>query len=175
MLPASRIQTWKGWVPWHWPKRKSGRELCRYSHQSLSAAVLRLSLVARAWGTKTDEVPFVTDQASFGFGVRVIAGGQWGFAASRLVSAEEIARITREAVVVTKANAVLQASPVQLAPASRRVDRWISGFQKDPFGVSGEEKLDLIHSAAVTLKKDPKIMFPFGTDQATTRSRRGSQ
>ena len=46
-------------------------------------------------GTKTDEVPFVTDQASFGFGVRVIANGQWGFAASPLVNAAEIARITR--------------------------------------------------------------------------------
>ncbi len=79
-------------------------------------------------GSKTDEVPFVTDQASFGFGVRVIAGGQWGFAASPLVSAEEIARITREAVVVAKANAVLQASPVQLAllPAEDLVDRWTS-------------------------------------------------
>ena len=30
----------------------------------------------------TDEVPFVTDQNSFGFGVRVIVNGQWGFAAS---------------------------------------------------------------------------------------------
>jgi TldD protein len=113
-------------------------------------------------GTKTDEVPFVTDQASFGFGVRVIAQGQWGFAASPLVSAAEIARITREAVVVAKANAVLQASPVQLAPTGKYVDRWTSAFQKDPFGVSVEEKLDLIHGAAVTLRKDPKIMLAFG-------------
>jgi TldD protein len=113
-------------------------------------------------GTKTDEVPFVTDQASFGFGVRVIAAGQWGFAASPLVTAEEIARITREAVAVAKANAVLQASPVQLAPTSKWVDRWTSTFEKDPFAVSVEEKLDLTHSAAVTLKKDPKIMLAFG-------------
>jgi len=113
-------------------------------------------------GTKTDEVPFVTDQASFGFGVRVIAGGQWGFAASPLVSVEEIARIAREAVVVAKANAVLQASPVQLAPTRTYVDRWTSAFQKDPFGVSVEEKLDLIHGAAVKLRQDPKIMLAFG-------------
>jgi TldD protein len=113
-------------------------------------------------GTKTDEVPFVTDQASFGFGVRVIAGGQWGFAASPLVSAEEIARITREAVVVAKANTVLQASPIQLAPTKKWVDRWTSAFQKDPFGVSVEEKLDLIHGAAVQLRRDPKIMLAFG-------------
>ncbi len=107
-------------------------------------------------GTKTDEVPFVTDQASFGFGVRVIAAGQWGFAASPLVTAEEIARITREAVVVAKANAVLQASPVQLAPTKKYVDRWTSAYQKDPFGVPVEEKLELIHGATVSMKKDPE-------------------
>src|SRR5258708_16610852 len=33
-------------------------------------------------GSKTDEVPFVNDGGSFGFGFRVIVKGQWGFAAS---------------------------------------------------------------------------------------------
>ncbi len=113
-------------------------------------------------GTTTDEVPFITDQASFGFGVRVIASGQWGFAASPTVTAEEIARITREAVVVAKANAALQASPVQLAPNKRYVERWTSAYQKDPFGVSVDDKLELMHGATVTLKKDPKIMVAFG-------------
>ena len=59
---------------------------------------------------RTSEVPFVTDRQSFGFGVRVIVNGQWGFAASPLVTPEEIARITREAVIVAKANSALQAS-----------------------------------------------------------------
>src|SRR5438132_8539377 len=81
----------------------------------------------------TDEVPFVTDQNSFGFGVRVIVNGQWGFAASPLVTAEEIARITREAVTVAKANVALQATPVRLAPTKTYVDRWTSSFEKDPF------------------------------------------
>ena len=113
-------------------------------------------------GTKTDEVPFITDQASYGFGVRVIAGGQWGFAASPLVRGEEIARIAREAVVVAKANAVLQAAPVTLAPVKKYVDRWTSAFQKDPFGVSVEEKLELMRGATATLKKHPKIMLANG-------------
>src|ERR1035438_6994721 len=38
----------------------------------------------------TDEVPFVTDQNSFGFGVRVIASGQWGTVP---VALDEAARI----------------------------------------------------------------------------------
>lgn len=74
-------------------------------------------------GSKTDEVPFVTDNQSFGFGVRVIAKGQWGFAASPTVTTAEIVRITREAVNVAKANSALQAQPVQLAPVKAYVDR----------------------------------------------------
>ncbi|MDQ6666213.1 MAG: TldD/PmbA family protein [Acidobacteriota bacterium] len=110
----------------------------------------------------TDEVPFVTDQNSFGFGVRVIVNGQWGFAASPLVSAEEIARLTREAVAVAKANASVQARPVQLAPAKTYIDRYSSAFEIDPFSVSVDEKLELIHGAALTIKKDPEVFSAFG-------------
>src|SRR6202140_3486845 len=110
----------------------------------------------------TDEVPFVTDQNSFGFGVRVVVKGQWGFAASPLVTAEEIARITREAVTVAKANAAAQATPVQLAPVKAYRDRWTSKFDKDPFAISMDEKLELIHSATFSIKKDPKVFSAFG-------------
>jgi len=110
----------------------------------------------------TDEVPFVTDQNSFGFGVRVIVNGQWGFAASPLVTAEEIARITREAVTVARANSAAQSSPVQLAPVKAYRDRWTSKFEKDPFSISMDEKLELIHSATLSIKKDPKVFSAFG-------------
>ncbi len=111
---------------------------------------------------KTDEVPFITDQQSYGFGVRVIANGQWGFAASPLVTPEEIARITREAVVVAKANAALQSSPVELAPTKAYTDRWTSAFEKDPFGIQVDEKLELMHGATALVKKDPKVFSAFG-------------
>lgn len=110
----------------------------------------------------TDEVPFVTDQNSFGFGVRVIVKGQWGFAASPLVTTEEIARITREAVLVAKANASAQGIPVQLAPTRAYVDRYTSAFEKDPFSISMDEKLELIHGATLSIKKDPKVFSAFG-------------
>jgi len=111
---------------------------------------------------QTDEVPFVTDNQSFGFGVRVIAKGQWGFASSPEVNPTEIARITREAVGVAKANSGFQASPVKLAPVGKYIDRWATPHEKDPFAVSVEEKLDLLHGAATTIKKNPKVMTAFG-------------
>jgi TldD protein len=114
-------------------------------------------------GTATDEVPFVNDRQSFGFGVRVIVKGQWGFAASPIVTTAEIARITREAVTVAKANLALQAAPVKLAPTKAYVDRWTVPHEKDPFSVSVDEKLELIHNAALTVKKNPKVMSAFGS------------
>jgi TldD protein len=110
----------------------------------------------------TDEVPFVTDQNSFGFGVRVIVKGQWGFAASPLVNAEEIARITREAVTVARANAAAQSATIQLAPVKAYRDRWTSRFDKDPFAIPMDEKLELIHSATLSIKKDPKVFSAYG-------------
>jgi len=110
----------------------------------------------------TDEVPFVTDQNSFGFGVRVIVKGQWGFAASPLVTSEEIARITREAITVAKANAEAQSKPLQLVPVKAYRDRWTSKFERDPFAISMDEKLELIHSATMSVKKDPKVFSAFG-------------
>ncbi len=113
-------------------------------------------------GSGTDEVPFASDSQSFGFGVRVIAKGQWGFAASPEVNEAEIARITREAVTVAKANSVLQAQPVSLAPTGHYVDRWSSPQEKDPFAVPMDEKLELIHGAASTVKKNPKVFSSLG-------------
>jgi TldD protein len=110
----------------------------------------------------TDEVPFVTDQNSFGFGVRVIANGQWGFAASPLVTAQEIARVVREAVTVAKANAVAQSMPVRLAPVKAYRDRWTSKFDKDPFAISMDEKLELSRSATLSIKKDAKVFSATG-------------
>src|SRR5581483_5238438 len=142
--------------------KKQGATYCdirinRY-HQQFSG--YRLS--PQRGSNVTDEVPFVTDQQSFGFGVRVIANGQWGFAASPTVTPEEIARITREAIIVAKSNSVLQASAVQLAPTKAYTDRWTSAFEKDPFEVPLDEKLEVVHGAAVTIKKDPKVFAAFG-------------
>ena len=57
---------------------------------------------------KTLEVPNVFEDSSFGFGVRVIVNGAWGFASSPIVTSEEIARITGEAVTIAKAVACLR-------------------------------------------------------------------
>ena len=116
----------------------------------------------RALKAPATGVAVYSDDVLTGFGVRVIVNGQWGFAASPLVTPEEIARITREAVAVAKANASAQATPIQLAPVKAYTDRWTSAYDKDPFAVSVDEKLELMHSATLTIKKNPKVFSAFG-------------
>jgi TldD protein len=110
---------------------------------------------------KTLEVPAANDGGSFGFGVRVIVDGAWGFAASPMVKPEEIARITAEAVQVAKANASIKSKPVTLAPVPAYKDYWQTPHASDPFAVPIQEKLELIRAAAAEAKK-PQQVFSSG-------------
>jgi TldD protein len=122
--------------------------IIRYRRQSLT---VRLN-PERGTG-RILEVPAISDGGSFGFGVRVIAEGTWGFAASPLVTKEEIARVTREAVAVAKANSTLKSRPVELAPVPAYRARWQTPHERDPFSVGVEEKLQLIRAAAGEAQK----------------------
>jgi TldD protein len=117
--------------------------IVRYRRQ-----VLRLHMTPERGTGKTLEVPLVSDEASFGFGVRVIADGAWGFSASPIVTVDEITRVTREAVGVARANSMLRARPVQLVPVRAYRDRWQTPHVSDPFSVPLDEKLALLRSAS---------------------------
>ncbi|MBC8167039.1 MAG: TldD/PmbA family protein [Bryobacteraceae bacterium] len=106
---------------------------------------------------KTLEVPAVSDVDSFGFGVRVIVNGAWGFAASPLVTQAEIIRITGEAVTVAKANATITSKPVVLAPTKAYRERWTSPFERNPFDVAIGEKLELLLDSGREIKKQTKV------------------
>jgi len=126
--------------------------IVRYRRQ-----VLTMALNPERGTGKTLEAPSVNDGGSFGFGVRVIAGGAWGFAASPFVNKDEIARVTREAVGVARANSALQSRPVELAPVKAYRLRWQTPHERDPFSVSVEEKIELIRSAAAEVKKEKRV------------------
>src|SRR2546423_4663770 len=65
---------------------------------------------------RLNHVPMVSESESFGFGVRALAAGAWGFSAAQRVAKDEIARAAAEAVEIARANAPLRRAPVQLAP-----------------------------------------------------------
>jgi TldD protein len=94
--------------------------------------------------TREKQVQNVSRTQNFGFGVRVLFKGTWGFASSRDVSPEAIRRITNQAVEIARANSVYQRKRVTLAPASKVVADWKSSFDKDPFDVSIDDKIQFL-------------------------------
>lgn len=105
--------------------------------------------------TRERQVQNVSRGSNFGFGVRVLVKGTWGFAASPLVTADEVARVTREAVAIAKANSAFQPKPVTLVPAPKVIGNWKSSFEKDPFDVPVDEKIQFLmklNDAALSTK-----------------------
>jgi len=99
-------------------------------------------------GTRERRVTGFQDAETFGFGVRVLVNGAWGFAASRDLNLQEVERVARQAVSQARASASAQRRPVELAPAESYPDAtWRSPIEVDPFEVPVEEKVALLLAA----------------------------
>lgn len=106
---------------------------------------------------RNGEITELDRSETLGFGVRVIAEGAWGFAASSKVSREELAAVAAQAVEVAKASARLKAAGLRLAPEPAHRDTWSTPYVIDPFNVPLEGKLDLLHTIDHVLRQKSAI------------------
>jgi TldD protein len=104
--------------------------------------------------TREDRIQNVASTESYGAGVRVIAGGAWGFMALNQLTPESIARAAVDAVAIAKANAKLQTEPVTLAPQKGVGEvSWRTPIKKNGFMVPLADKVDrLLAANAAALK-----------------------
>lgn len=102
---------------------------------------------------KNEKLSDVNRSDDEGFGVRVIADGAWGFAASSKVTKSEIERVSAQAVEIAKASALLKKTNVELAPEPSHIDVWRTPYVKDPFAVPLETKIDLLLKINTELMK----------------------
>jgi TldD protein len=93
---------------------------------------------------REDHLQQAGTQERFGFGVRVLVEGVWGFAASSRVTRADVARITTQALATAKANRLLSSQRVELTPAPKVVDTWQTPITKDPFRIPVATKADLL-------------------------------
>ena len=97
--------------------------------------------------TREDKVQNVVNTESTGVGVRVIADGAWGFAATNGLTAESVAEAARRAAAIAKANAKVQTAPVQLAPAPGYGEvSWRTPIRRNAMEVPLKDKVDLLLS-----------------------------
>lgn len=100
-------------------------------------------------GTRERRVQNVGDNETFGFGVRVLVDGAWGFAASSALVPDEIARVATQAARQARASRATQLKPIVLAAGQPAEPNgvWKSPIKKDPFDVPIEEKVQLLLAA----------------------------
>jgi len=89
--------------------------------------------------------PELIDKSSdFGFGIRVIVDGAWGFAASADLNEDNIKKISLQAVEIAKASSRLKKKDVILSSLEKTVDSYKTPILQDPFTIPLREKLDYL-------------------------------
>jgi TldD protein len=99
---------------------------------------------SRALATKNGKVSSASDSESLGVGVRVIADGAWGFAASDDLRRAAVEATAARAVDIAKASSRVKQSAVRLAAEKAVKAEWTSPFQIDPFTIAVEQNIDLL-------------------------------
>lgn len=117
----------------------------RYRYESIAAREKQVQAVSRT--------------QSFGFGVRVLLNGAWGFAANREVTPEAVRRMAGLAVEIARANGIHQKTPNVLAPLPAQRSAWKSAFRKDPFDVPLDPKIQFLLSINETALKVKGVSY----------------
>ena len=112
--------------------------------------------------TKNGKVGSASVSESLGIGIRVIADGAWGFAASDDLSRPAVEAAAARAVEIAKASARVKKENIRLAPEKPAVAEWTTPYKIDPFSTSVEQNIDLL------LKIDAELRSVAGVTLAET-------
>jgi TldD protein len=100
---------------------------------------------------------------SVGLGVRVLAGGAWGFAASRDLRPAEVDRVTERAFQIARASALVAPDrPVDLGPPVTSRGHYTTPIRIDPLAIPIEDKLAVLMAADATMGRVKRIRLRQG-------------
>lgn len=110
--------------------------------------------------TREQQVTNVLDTDTIGCGVRVLVDGTWGFAATRALTTEGVARAARQAVALARANRVARDREVKLAASPSHPNAtWKSSYTIDPWSIPVEEKVQLLLQANAAAQRVRNVRF----------------
>jgi TldD protein len=140
-------------------------------HRSLNLAQVRGASYAdvrvverqtQSIGVKNGIVESLADDGTLGFGVRVIVNDAWGFSSSNRLTAEEVERVTAEAIAIARASALVKRKAAQIGPPETHTGVYRTPVEIDPFSVSPEDKIGLLLAADAAMRAVPGIKVSEG-------------
>jgi len=99
----------------------------------------------------------IKDVRDTGFGIRVLYRGAWGFAASSILSLEEVPRVADLAIEIARGSASIAIEKVRLALEPVYRDRIVTPYRIDPFTIPIEKKADLLLTTMEALHRESGI------------------
>ncbi len=107
----------------------------------------------RSLATKNGKIAGASDSESLGLGIRVVANGAFGFAATDDFSRESVERCAAQAVEIARASATVKSGELQLVPEPPAHAEWASECRIDPFAISIEQNLELLFAIDRELRR----------------------
>ena len=99
---------------------------------------------SRALSTKNGKVGSASVAESLGIGIRVLADGAWGFAATDDLRRDEVEATAARALEIARASAQVKIQDVRLAPEKPVTAEWTAPYKIDPFTTSVEQNMELL-------------------------------
>ena len=109
--------------------------------------------------TRERQVSGVSDEESYGLGVRALVNGCWGFAATSTMTRAGVQKAAQEAVAIARAARAVQRHPVELAPTASVTGTWMTPVKRDPLEVPLEEKIALLIKANEAALRVKSVRF----------------
>jgi TldD protein len=103
--------------------------------------------------TKNGKVGHASGNESMGIGIRVLAFGCWGFAATDDLTPSGIASAARLAREIAQASIAARKQDVVLAPEQKYEAIWVSPCRIDPFSISADQQLATLLAVDAELRR----------------------
>ncbi|HEX9775980.1 MAG TPA: TldD/PmbA family protein [Actinomycetota bacterium] len=103
------------------------------------------------------ELESLSNGETLGLGVRVIAEGAWGFAATVEPTTDAAADAAARAAAVARTLGALNSEPVELADEPVYTDTWVSAYELNPFEVGDDVKIAFLLGGSGGLLDSGKV------------------
>ncbi|MFQ5977212.1 MAG: TldD/PmbA family protein [Candidatus Heimdallarchaeota archaeon] len=127
-------------------------EICR--REGATYADMRIvTIFAEDISIKKGNIQTMSISQARGFGIRTLANGGLGFAGSYDLSNVEVEKVAKLAVRIAKTSGATRKTPIAFVDEKPVEDSYATPVQKDPFGISTEEKLEILVEAEKRLRE----------------------
>jgi TldD protein len=107
--------------------------------------------------TKNGKAGHVSSSESMGVGIRVLAYGCWGFAATDDLSKRGIQSAAALALEIARSGTAARKQEVTLAPEQKYEATWVSPFLVDPFCIPVDRNLAVLLAVDAELRRVPGV------------------